>query len=93
VPPRRRWDFSKRGLASSLDRVPLILKVNDHALSNAGRVVLLVSGDDKAEMLQAVLQNPVAHFPASLIRPKDGPPMWLVDTNAARLMVSGRLRS
>jgi 6-phosphogluconolactonase len=63
------------------------------ALSNAARVVFLVSGDDKAEMLQAVLQDRAARFPASLIRPKDGPPTWLVDKNATRLLVSGRPRT
>ena len=58
------------------------------ALSNAALVVFLVSGDDKAEMLQAVLHDRADRFPASLIRPQDGPPTWLVDKNAARLMVS-----
>jgi 6-phosphogluconolactonase/glucosamine-6-phosphate isomerase/deaminase len=55
--------------------------------------MFLVSGDDKAEVLQTVLQDRVVRFPASLIRPKDGPPTWLVDKNAARLMVSGRPRT
>jgi 6-phosphogluconolactonase len=59
------------------------------ALSNAARVVFLVSGEDKAEMLRAVLQDTAARFPASLIRPKTGRPTWLVDKTAARLIGGG----
>jgi 6-phosphogluconolactonase len=58
------------------------------ALSRAPRVVFLVSGEEKAKVLRAVLQDAGsrARFPASLIRPADGRLTWLVDPSAARLL-------
>lgn len=57
-------------------------------LNNAACVLFLVSGDDKAEPLQAVLQGdyqPV-RLPAQVIRPTHGRLLWLVDRAAARLL-------
>lgn len=57
-------------------------------LNNAGCVVFLVGGEEKAEALQAVLEGAYQpeRFPAQLIRPTLGRLLWLVDRAAARLL-------
>ena len=58
-------------------------------LNNATCVVFLVSGAEKAEALQQVLQGGYQpdRLPAQLIRPASGRLLWLVDRAAARLLV------
>ena len=58
------------------------------AINQAARVVFLVSGSDKAQILRKVLkeaQDPRS-VPAQLIKPIDGGLLWLVDRDAARLL-------
>ncbi len=54
-------------------------------LNNANTIIFLVSGDEKAEALQAVLEGEEQpeRFPAQLIRPRDGSLLWLMDKAAA----------
>ena len=55
-------------------------------LINAARaVVVLVSGTDKAEALERVLEGPFEpqEYPSQLIDPSDGEHVWLVDEAAA----------
>ena len=63
------------------DRLTLTVPV----LNNARNVVFLVSGVNKAEALQLVLQgdDPQADLPARLLRPMDGNVIWMVDKDAA----------
>lgn len=53
------------------------------AINNAGKVVFLASGIDKAEILHEVLENPAAHLPSQGIRPTSGVLLWMVDQPAA----------
>lgn len=57
-------------------------------LNNAACVIFLVSGEEKAETLCAVLEGAYQpeRFPAQLIRPRLGRLRWLVDRAAARLL-------
>jgi 6-phosphogluconolactonase len=60
-------------------------------LNNADTIVFLVSGQDKAEVLQKVLDGDHQPdlLPAQLIRPTHGKLIWLVDQAAAsRLTIS-----
>jgi len=52
----------------------------------AENVLFLVSGEDKAEAVEAVLRGQLQpqQFPAQLIRPHDGTLTWLIDRAAAR---------
>src|SRR5208337_5044565 len=52
-----------------------------------GPAVLLVTGDDKAEILHRVLQGPrrPVVLPAEAIRPSERPAIWLLDRAAANL--------
>jgi 6-phosphogluconolactonase len=59
--------------------------------NNAACVVFLVSGQDKAEALKAVLEGPgePTRIPAQLIQPASGSLIFLVDrSSAARLQSS-----
>jgi len=58
------------------------------AFNNASCVIFLVSGEDKAAPLKAVVagrQDP-HRLPAQLIRPMNGELVWLVDQAAGRLL-------
>jgi 6-phosphogluconolactonase len=57
-------------------------------LNHAACVVFLVSGEEKALPLKAVLEGPYEpeQLPAQLIRPDHGRLLWLVDRHAASLL-------
>jgi 6-phosphogluconolactonase len=59
-------------------------------LNNAACVIFLVSGEDKALPLKAVLEGHYEpeQLPAQLIRPSRGRLLWLVDQQATRLLQS-----
>jgi 6-phosphogluconolactonase len=54
-------------------------------INQAGQVIFLVSGADKARVLERVLEGPYEphKLPAQLIRPHDFQPLWLVDKAAS----------
>lgn len=54
-------------------------------LNAANHVMFLVSGQDKASALQAVLEGPgdSDRYPAQVVQPTDGQVLWLVDADAA----------
>jgi 6-phosphogluconolactonase len=56
--------------------------------NNAACVIFLVSGEDKATAVRAVLEGvrQPERLPAQLIRPRDGELVWLVDRAAGRLL-------
>jgi 6-phosphogluconolactonase len=72
------------------DRITLTPPV----LNNAAGVVFLVSGEDKALALKAVLEghDEPEQLPAQLIRPAHGRLLWLVDRAAASLLQPGQIR-
>ncbi|MFQ6104350.1 MAG: 6-phosphogluconolactonase [Candidatus Glassbacteria bacterium] len=57
-------------------------------INNAACIVFLVSGGEKAETLKKVLHGKYQpeQFPAQAIRPTRGRLLWIVDSNAARLL-------
>lgn len=63
------------------NRLTLTLPV----LNNAAEVMFLVSGEDKAPALHAVLKSdePGELYPAKLVQPTNGKLIWLVDRAAA----------
>jgi 6-phosphogluconolactonase len=64
-------------------------------LNNAACVIFLVSGDDKALPLKAILEGRYEpdQLPAQLIQPKQGRLLWLVDRAAARLLQADQSRA
>jgi 6-phosphogluconolactonase len=61
------------------ERVTLTLS----AINSARQVWFLVSGDDKADIVQAVLEGPEQQLPAQRVRPNAGELLWLLDAAAA----------
>jgi len=61
-------------------------------LNHAACVVFLVSGEEKALPLKAVLEGPYEpeQLPAQLIRPEHGRLLWLVERDAASLLRAGQ---
>ena len=58
-------------------------------INQAGEVIFLVSGANKASALQSVLEGAYHphEYPAQLIRPNGAHPIWLVDKAAAHKLV------
>jgi 6-phosphogluconolactonase len=65
------------------DRPAQRVTLTPPAINAARRVLFLVTGAAKAEILQAVLEGPEGPYPAQRIRPTSGHLAWLVDVEAA----------
>jgi 6-phosphogluconolactonase len=52
-------------------------------LNQAANVMFLVSGADKADMVEQVLHDHTPPYPAQLVQPPDGKQMWMLDEAAA----------
>ncbi len=65
-------------------RITLTAPVFNHA----ALALFLVSGEEKAEALRAVLEGDLQpdRFPAQIVRPEEGKLLWLVDRAAARCL-------
>lgn len=59
-------------------------------LNAAVHVLFLVTGAEKAEAVQAVLEGPYQpdEYPAQLVRPSDGEVTWMLDSTAASMLRS-----
>jgi 6-phosphogluconolactonase len=68
------------------DRVTLTLPV----INSARHVFLLVTGSDKAGIVQAVLEGPAQQLPAQRVAPGTGELVWLLDAAAASQLASYR---
>lgn len=87
----RRWVAGVSVPDQEVARVTLTSWV----INLAALVVFLVAGQDKAEVLQKVLEGPrePALFPAQLIRPPSRRLLWLVDREAASLLSPETLKT
>jgi 6-phosphogluconolactonase len=52
-------------------------------LNQAARVMFLVSGDEKADMVKKALAEPGADLPCQRVRPREGKLEWFLDKGAA----------
>jgi 6-phosphogluconolactonase len=52
-------------------------------INNAAAIVFLVSGKEKAAIVQEVLEGTVVRSPAQLVKPKQGQLLWYIDMDAA----------
>jgi 6-phosphogluconolactonase len=61
------------------------------AACNAGEIIFMVTGADKACALKAVLEGPFEpeQLPAQLLQPKNGKLLWLVDAAAGGMLTIG----
>ncbi len=85
----RRWVTGVSVPDQELARVTLTPWV----INLAARVVFLVAGKDKAEVVKVVLEGPrdPLRYPAQLIRPLSKRLLWLADQEAASLLASEKL--
>jgi len=58
-------------------------------LNAAAHVIFMVTGEDKAATLRAVLEGPQGHFPAQRIEPARGRVSWFLDLAAAQSLSAG----
>jgi 6-phosphogluconolactonase len=81
VRERARWVVRNHVPKLNSDRVTLTAPI----LNRGATVLFLVTGADKAPVLQAVLEGPADpdRLPAQLIRPTSGRLIWLADRAAA----------
>jgi 6-phosphogluconolactonase len=77
----KRWVTESKSPQDHLDRVTLTTNI----INRASKVIFLVSGRDKAEILRKVISRDLVGdpLPARLIRPSSGQLIWLVDKKAA----------
>ena len=84
-------DTAALGESTRLVVANWVQKFNTHritftlpVLNNAAAVMFMVSGEEKRDALQAVLQSDASpeHFPARLVRPANGELIWLIDEDA-----------
>lgn len=82
----QRWVSAVHIRALNMDRVTFTAPF----INQASQVVFLVTGVDKARVLEKVLEGPYQprKLPAQLIRPNDSQPIWLVDKVASRKLTS-----
>jgi 6-phosphogluconolactonase len=68
------------------DEAMFRITLTPDAINQSALVVFLVSGSDKADIVQQVLEGPrqPERWPAQLIRPAHGKLLWLLDEAAAR---------
>jgi 6-phosphogluconolactonase len=55
-------------------------------LNATDQVIFLVSGKGKAEAVREALQGPPGAVPASLVQPRGGAALWMLDRDAASLI-------
>lgn len=55
-------------------------------LNHAAALMFLISGADKAEMVQKALKEPAANLPCQKVEPVDGELMWFLDEQAAKAL-------
>jgi 6-phosphogluconolactonase len=78
---KERWVSNVHVPGQDMDRVTMTAPL----INQADQVVFMVSGMEKAHALQSVLEGIYQphDFPAQLIRPNGGHPIWLVDRPAS----------
>lgn len=79
--PEESWVVVTRKAGEDIDRISLTPAI----INMAAKVIFLVSGKNKASVLNDVLNGPFdpLNLPAQLIKPSSGNPIWLVDKAAA----------
>ena len=80
--PEQSWVISVKGGNPNVFRLTLTYLV----LNSARHILFLVSGKDKAPMVQALLEDNPVDLPAKNIRPLKGALTWLLDQEAASLL-------
>ena len=78
-----QWVLSVKGGNPNLYRLTLTYFV----LNNARHILFLVSGEKKAKIVKTVFEDARVFLPATRIKPFNGKITWLLDKNAASLLL------
>jgi 6-phosphogluconolactonase len=80
----RRWVAEGRAPEAPFERLTMTFP-----LINAAReAVFLVTGEEKAPLVRALLTGEGASYPASRVRPQSGGPLWFLDAGSSRQLMS-----
>ena len=79
---KEKWVVAVKGGKPNVNRLTLTFPV----LNAAGKIVFLVSGKGKAEILRRLLGGKGTSLPAQRIKPAKGKLIWLVDRDAASML-------
>jgi 6-phosphogluconolactonase len=55
-------------------------------LNHAKQIIFMVSGKNKADIIQTILEFPKARLPAQRVQPLDGTLTWLLDSVSASML-------
>jgi len=80
---RKRWVVAVKGGIPYVSRLTMTYSIINHAI----QIVFLVSGRQKAEILESIFEKRQLRLPAQKIQPLGGKLTWLVDQDAASLLV------
>jgi 6-phosphogluconolactonase len=79
-------DLSGRVAANWVEKLQTFrITLTFPVLNQAADVIFLVSGESKAQILNAVLRPGAGKYPAQGVRPENGRLLWLADQDAGRL--------
>ncbi len=84
---KERFVVSVKGGNPEVYRLTMTLPV----LNNAREILVLASGEQKAETLKAVLENNQELLPVQRVRPTNGILKWLIDREAGSMLSSSEL--
>jgi 6-phosphogluconolactonase len=80
-------DVSSRVAANWVEKLQTFrITLTFPVLNHAADVIFLVSGESKAQILNAVLRPGAGKYPAQGIQPENGRLLWLADQDAGRLL-------
>ena len=55
-------------------------------LNHAKRIIFMVSGENRADIVKTILEFPEARLPAQKIQPLNGSLTWLLDNESASML-------
>jgi 6-phosphogluconolactonase len=86
--PGTHWDEKRFVIANYVPQSGAKrISMTPFILNAAHETVFLVAGNNKANALACVLENPACDYPAAKIHPDRGTLVWMVDNSAASLLV------
>jgi 6-phosphogluconolactonase len=82
---RKRWVVAVKGGRPDVYRLTMTFPL----MNRAGKVVFMASGEEKAEVVKAILEGENSDLPAGRIAPFSGTLLWVLDRDAASLLSRG----
>jgi 6-phosphogluconolactonase len=86
--PGTGWDEERLVIANFVPKLNKTrISMTPRLLSQAQSIIFLVAGAGKAKALARVFEDPNCELPAARIRPSQGRLTWIVDSEAAALLI------